>query len=101
MNKTSRASFPMNLVLMAFALSAATGTQALAQPVLNLPTTPVTPTITFSTTIGSLPPVNGFSAYDETVFSGLPSGLSVVNGQTYLTWCVDFQDTIVFSNSTN
>lgn len=66
------------------------GSVALAQvSALTLPSGPVTPTISFSSNAGSLPAVNGYSAYIEANFSGLPSGLSIVNGQTYLTWCVD------------
>ena len=62
--------------------AAGSGSLASADSLPQLPTGPVTPTVDYSSTF-NLP------AFLTARFSGLPSGLGIINGQTYLTWCAD------------
>jgi hypothetical protein len=62
--------------------AAGSGSLASAQSLPQLPTAPVTPTVDYSTTF-NLP------AFITAKFSGLPSGLGITNGETYLGWCAD------------
>jgi uncharacterized repeat protein (TIGR01451 family) len=61
-------------------LLAGLGSIAFAQPSLNLPPNPVTPTVTFS---GAL----NLPAYFTAQFPGAPNGFDIKNNQTYLAWC--------------
>ena len=75
-------------------VAAGSGSLASAQSLPQLPTVAETPTVYYSTTF-SLP------ALLTAKFSALPSGLGIVNGQTYLSWCVDKTGALdVFPTST-
>src|ERR1700761_2075846 len=71
-------------------LAGLASTTASAQPTLNLPSGPLSPTITFSTTL-SLP------SYFTTQFPSIPSGYDVKSAQTYLTWCAQENADLDFS----
>jgi len=64
---------------------------ASAQPFLNLPSGPQTPTVTFAPDLVSLP------SYMEVQFSGLPNGLDIHNSTQYLAWCAQHNGELDFS----